>query len=172
MKIILLSLVIFVSSCSRFTESRPHIKGKNNGATAEPSKPSYPDKNPAEIPATMGGTKDESNNIATTPPLDSYLSIGSFLQKELEKTDNAGNTVKVYAQLRQENELSSNLNNLKKTLTAASTNLAQAVDDAKKRKVSSVEFDVEINALKSNLGSLAIPLSSIEMSASAIPLKD
>lgn len=97
-------------------------------------------------------------------PIDAYLSIGPYLQKELDAPVGAPKMLKVYAQIRQENSVSKNFDDLKASISPADPAISAAIEAAQKSGLSTVEFEIEVSSLKGALGMVNKALSSIEIS--------
>jgi hypothetical protein len=152
MKFLFISVLVLLTACEiRPTRIGPGKKGSGGAMPSPPSPPSpYPEQLP-EIPAH-------------NEPIDSYLSIGPYLQKELEAPAGAPKVIKIYAQIRQENSVSKNFDDLKAAIAPTDKAISAAIEAAQKSGLSTVEFDIEVSSLKSALGNVNKALSSIEIS--------
>ncbi|RYZ73484.1 MAG: hypothetical protein EOP09_01825 [Proteobacteria bacterium] len=150
MKSILFATLVltFLSSACSPRPVRPVLK-KSGGAAADVG-PSKPESYPAFV---------DSND-----PLDSYLSIGPYLQKEFDAADSANKTVKVYMQIRQENSIEKNFADLKVSMGKLHASVVPALEAAQKKGDTTVEFDAEVGSLKTTVATLNKAVSGIEIS--------
>lgn len=145
MKFLVISVLLLLSACDiRPTRIGVGQRG-SGGATPMPVDPAV------QIPAH-------------NEPIDSYLSIGPYLQKELDAPVTAPKVLKVYAQIRQENSVTKNFDDLKASISPVDPAISAAIEAAQKSGLSTVEFDIEVSSLKATLGMVNKALSSIEIS--------
>ena len=148
MNIIFIAFLLILATCSG-RPSRYFEGAKLPGAS---------NANP-DTGSTSGPTEAELDDS-----VDTYLSIGTFLQKELDKTDNSGKFVKIFVLMRQDNLVPKNFDILKAAILPANPLLSEAIDLSKKNGFSTVEVEVEINSLRTTLGSINKAVSSMEIS--------
>ncbi|RYZ60388.1 MAG: hypothetical protein EOP07_00970 [Proteobacteria bacterium] len=145
MKFLFISVLVLLTACEiRPTRIGPNKKG-SGGAMPMPTDPQV------QIPVH-------------NEPIDAYLSIGPYLQKELDAPVGAPKMLKVYAQIRQENSVSKNFDDLKASISPADPAISAAIEAAQKSGLSTVEFEIEVSSLKGALGMVNKALSSIEIS--------
>ena len=130
------------------------------------------DKKMSPPSSADSSTTDETAPGDAVPleSIDNYLSIGNYLQKELNKPDNNSATVSVFVLLRQDNSVSANFDTLKAALLPANPSLSETIDLAKKQGLSTVEIEVEIGALKAALKLIKKAACSIEISLGTVGL--
>ncbi|RZA19667.1 MAG: hypothetical protein EOP10_19260 [Proteobacteria bacterium] len=136
---------------------RPTLKnssGAAEGGSNTPGKPESSESYPAFV---------DSND-----PLDSYLSIGPYLQKEFDADGNASKTVKVYMQVRQENSVEKNFADLKTSMGKLHASVEPALEAALKKGDTTVEFEAEVGPLKTTVATLNKAVSGIEISLPSV----
>lgn len=153
--LISLSALVFLGACN----VRPdRVKGRGKGKVTTPGgatpMPGEGESNPVGIPKFV-----DSND-----PLDTYLSVGPFLQKEFDSTQGPGKTVKVYLQVRQENSVEKNIASLKEIIGPLHASIPSALDSALKKGDTTVEFEADVSSLKTSVTMMNIAASGIELS--------
>lgn len=152
LSVLVLSFVTLLHACNK-PPKRPDItRNAQNALPGDPANPS------AGIPVFV-----DSND-----PLDSYLSIGPYLQKEFDSVDGSGKTVKVFLQIRQENSVEKNIESLKHILGSVHVSASPALDSALKKKASTVEFEADVAKLKNEISKINLAVSGIEVSLPAL----
>lgn len=145
-----LALLLAVSACNK-RPARPGKKVNSAGVIGNPGTPDGP----------LGFV--DSND-----PLDSYLSIGPYLQKEFDTADSAGKVVKVYLQVRQENSVEANYESLKELMGPMNPSISPALDAAYKKGDTTVEFESDVASLKTSVAMINKAASGIEISLPSI----
>lgn len=144
-----LSLLVFASACN-VRPKRPDGMHKTGSALPDPNNPGQGEQNPGFV---------DSND-----PLDSYLSVGPYLQKEFDTAESAGKVVKVYLQVRQENSVEKNYASLKELMGSVNASIPSALDAAQKKGDSTVEFEADVASLKTSVTMINKAASGIEIS--------
>lgn len=157
MKIILMTFLILLTSC----ELRPKKPGVSGG------KQVGADGSGGNKPGGPQGAPPVEINLEPTESVDDYLSIGSYLQSELSRSPTS-KTVKIFVMIRQENSVGRNFDTLKESLKPLAPAVAAAIDAAKSKGYSTVEFEIELGVLKASLGIINKAVSSIELSLGTI----
>lgn len=155
MKFILLAVLLLVTSCE-LRPKRVGAGGKNAGVSD---------------PAGGGSSASKDIGIIDLEPsdsFDSYMSVGTFLQKELDATTTSGKIVKVYVMIRQENSVKKNFDFLKSSISPITPAITDAIDAAKNKGISTVEFDIDLKALKDSMSVINKAVSAIEISLGTI----
>ncbi len=150
-----LSLAVLLSACN-VRPKRVDVLGNNSGAIEGPGqKPGNGESKPKMF--------EDSND-----PLDTYLSVGPYLQKEFDSADSANKTVKVYLQIRQENNVEKNISSLKELIGKMHPSIVPALDSALKKGDSTVELEAEIAPLKTSVTMINKAVSGIELSLPSV----
>lgn len=155
MKFILLAVLLLVTSCD-LRPKRAGGGGKNPGVSDPSGNGSASNKDIGVI------------DLEPTDSFDSYMSVGNFLQKELDATTTSGKIVKVYVMIRQENSVKKNFDFLKSSISPITPAITEAIDAAKNKGISTVEFDVDLKALKDSISVINKAVSAIEISLSTV----
>ncbi len=156
MKIVILFMMLVLASCSVWKKNHPGLGSTDPLAKDIEAPPAEVVPVPEEI----------------IEPIDTFLSIGAYLQKELDKVDNNGKIFRVFVQMRQDNSLARNLDLLRDRLLPANPTLGEAIESARKQNFSTLEFDVEITSLKESLTTINKAVSGIEISMGSLPSKE